>query len=250
MPNHPDFWLPAQWPAAAHVHAGVTTRIGGFSKGAYASFNLAQHVEDDPHCVQQNRQRLREQLGLPSEPRWLTQVHSKIVIEASTVNDAPQADACYTDKPQVVCVVMTADCLPVLITDRTGKYIAAVHAGWRGLQQQIISATISRLPTHSSNLLAWLGPAIGPQAFEVGSDVYDAFSQLNTNYTRAFKQKDAKHWWMDVYAAARWELQQAGVTAIYGGEYCTWHDSARFYSYRRDKQTGRMASLIWYDERL
>ena len=250
MPNHPEFWLPATWPAPSHVHAGVTTRIGGLSTGAYASFNLAQHVQDDPQRVQQNRQRLREQLRLPEEPRWLTQVHGNVVLNASNVNRSPQADASYSSQPNEVCAVMTADCLPVLITDRNGKHIAAIHAGWRGLHQQIISASIGHLSVAPSELMAWLGPAIGPDAFEVGTDVYDAFLQLNPRYANAFKSKDAQHWWMDVYAAARWELQQAGVNAVYGGEYCTWHDRTRFYSYRRDGVTGRMASLIWYDERL
>jgi polyphenol oxidase len=245
--KNPDCWLTAHWPAAAQVHAGVTTRLGGVSVGPYASFNLAAHVQDDPHAVQRNRAMLRERLALPVEPCWLTQVHGNNVIAAAQAFELPpSADASVTDQPNVVCTVMTADCLPVLLCDRAGHHVAAVHAGWRGLHNRIISATVKHLPVAPTNLLAWLGPAIGPAAFEVGADVHAAFVDLDPAYAAVFTVKDAQHWWMDVYAAARLELSQLGVTAVYGGDLCTFQDAARFYSYRRDGVTGRMASLIWF----
>lgn len=246
--RNPDFWIAADWPAAARVHAGVTTRLGGVSIGPYASCNLAVHVQDEPRAVQRNRSLLRERLALPAEPCWLTQVHgNKVITAAQKCESPPQADASVTDQPNVVCAVMTADCLPVLLCDRAGQHVAAVHAGWRGLHHRIISATVKHLSVTPTDLLAWLGPAIGPAAFEVGADVYSAFVHLDPAYAAVFTVKDAQHWWMDAYAAARWELSQLGVTAVYGGDFCTFQDAARFYSYRRDGVTGRMASLIWIE---
>jgi YfiH family protein len=170
------------------------------------------------------------------------------VVEVTSIGtDAPHADASFTTQPGVVCAVLTADCLPVLITDQQARVIAAVHAGWRGLAQRIISATVQRLAVPPAELLVWLGPAIGPQAFEVGADVHAMFTQLDPAYAEVFIDKDPQHWWMNAYAAARLELQQAGVGAVWGGEFCTYHDNARFYSYRRDGVTGRMASLIWLE---
>ncbi len=248
LEKNPDFWIAADWPAAPHVHAGVTTRAGGVSCAPYSSLNLAAHVQDDPQAVQRNRAILRESLLLPTEPCWLNQVHSNTVVDAVIANPTPlQADACVSDKPRHVCVVMTADCLPVLLCDRAGQHVAAVHAGWRGLHNRVITATLEKLAVTPSALLAWFGPAIGPNAFEVGVDVYDAFVKRDPDYAGVFRVKDSQHWWMDAYAAARLELHQAGVTAIYGGDFCTVHDATRFYSYRRDGVTGRMASLIWIE---
>lgn len=241
-------WLAAEWPAPSWVHAGTTTRHGGISDAPYASFNLATHVNDNPAHVARNRAQLQQLLQLPAEPVWLAQVHGTTVVHAAeTTQSNPQADASIASKPRIVCAVLTADCLPVLITDRHGRHIAAVHAGWRGLLAGIIGATIARLPVAPAELMVWLGPAIGPDAFEVGADVHDAFVLRDPHYARVFVDKGQQHWWMNAYDAARLELQQLGVTAVYGGEHCTYHDSRRFYSYRRDGVTGRMASLIWYD---
>lgn len=240
-----ESWLPAQWPAASHVHAGTTTRVGGVSCGAFAGFNLATHVEDDPQAVQQNQQLLQTLLQLPSAPIWLTQVHGKVVVAAHEVSDLVAADASFTDRTNVVCAVLTADCLPVFFTDVQGRYVAIAHAGWRGLVQGILTATLESMPVACEQILVWLGPGIGPTAFEVGEDVYAAFTQRASIYAQAFVRKNADHWWLNAYAAARLELQQAGVKAVYGGELCTNSDARRFYSYRRDHHTGRMASLIW-----
>ncbi len=240
-----ESWLPAQWPAATRVHAGTTTRLGGLSRGVYAGFNLATHVDDDPQAVQQNRQLLQTLLQLPSAPVWLTQVHGKVVVAAHEVTALVAADASFTDQADVVCAVMTADCLPVFFTDVQGRYVAIAHAGWRGLVQGILTATLDALPVVRDQIMVWLGPGIGPTAFEVGEDVYTAFTQRAPIYAQAFVRKDPGHWWLNTYTAARLELQLAGVNAVYGGDLCTYSDAQRFYSYRRDHHTGRMASLIW-----
>ena len=240
-----ESWLPAQWPAATRVHAGTTTRLGGLSRGVYAGFNLATHVDDDPQAVQQNRQLLQTLLQLPSAPVWLTQVHGKVVVAAHEVTALVAADASFTDQADVVCAVMTADCLPVFFTDVQGRYVAIAHAGWRGLVQGILTATLDALPVVRDQIMVWLGPGIGPTAFEVGEDVYAAFTQRAPIYAQAFVRKDPDHWWLNAYTAARLELQLAGVNAVYGGDLCTYSDAQRFYSYRRDHHTGRMASLIW-----
>ena len=236
-------WIPASWPAPAHVRAGCTTRLGGMSQGPYASLNLALHVQDDPQAVHGNRQRLRKFLGLPTEPRWLTQVHGCVVAQ----DDASQheADASLSRLPGNVCAVLTADCLPVLLCDRAGSVVAAVHAGWRGLAAGIISKSVTLLGVPMNEVLVWLGPAIGAQAFEVGPEVRAAFLSRAPGYSAAFVAGASDRWHMDIYTAARIELALLGVETVYGGGLCTYADQARFYSYRRDGQTGRMASLIW-----
>jgi YfiH family protein len=236
-------WLPASWPAPAQVRAGVTTRTGGVSLPPYDSFNLAQHVGDDPAAVAENRARLRRFLQLPSEPIWLNQVHGIQV--CTDVQTGSQADACVTDLPGQVCVVMTADCLPVLLCDRAGTVVAAAHAGWRGLATGVIAETIRCMRVAPDQLMAWLGPAIGPRAFEVGDDVRTTFLALANEYAHVFAEHNPGKWLMDIYAAARLQLAELGVAQVYGGDYCTYADSQRFYSYRRDHVTGRMASLIW-----
>lgn len=238
-------WIAAQWPAPANVHAGCTTRLGGVSEGRYASLNLGDHVADTPQAVAANRERLRDYLRLPNEPRWLKQVHGCAVC----TDDAglPEADACLSREPASVCAVLTADCLPLLMCDRAGSVVAAVHAGWRGLAAGIISKTVSMLGVPAAEVLVWLGPAIGPQAFEVGRDVYTQFVERDAAYAGAFVPGVAEKWYLDIYSAARMELRRQGVNAVYGGEFCTYRDAARFYSYRRDGQTGRMVSLIWRD---
>ena len=242
MDNHS--WIPARWPAAGHVHAGCTTRLGGVSQPPFDSLNLAQHVGDDPSTVSSNRQRLSEYLALPSEPHWLTQVHGcGIVTDDDVVNEA---DARITQTIGQVCVVMTADCLPLLISDKQGSCVAAIHAGWRGLAQQVVLKAVDEIPALPQDLLVWLGPAIGPDAFEVGEEVRDQFLKQSVKFADAFKAGESEgKWLMDIYQAARIQLTGLGVTNVYGGEFCTYQDQQRFYSYRRNQTTGRMASLIW-----
>lgn len=236
-------WIPADWPAPARVQAGVTTRVGGVSMAPYASLNLAQHVGDEPASVLENRARLRRFLQLSAEPIWLNQVHGVQV--CTDVQTGTQADACVSDQPGRVCVIMTADCLPVLFCDQAGSVVAAAHAGWRGLAAGVIAETVKRMRVEPGKLMCWLGPAIGPRAFEVGDDVRNAFLALAGGYARVFASHQSGKWLMDIYAAARLQLSGLGITQISGGEYCTYTDPQQFYSYRREQVTGRMASLIW-----
>ena len=247
-----SFMLP-NWPAPAHVKALQTTRIGGVSYAPYASLNLGTHVGDDALAVAHNRQLLSAYL--PSEPVWLNQIHGIKALDAATVSGVQDADATYTSKANIVCVTMTADCLPVLLCDEAGTTVAAIHAGWKGLLDGVIENTINtmQLAAHTATnqalntqyLMAWLGPAIGPQAFEVGSEVRAAFIAIDANATCAFKSLGSNKWLCDLYKLARQRLNTIGVTQIYGGNLCTYTDAARFYSYRRDQVTGRTASLIW-----
>lgn len=236
-------WIPADWPVLARVHAGVTTRLGGVSPEPYASLNLATHVGDEPTAVLENRSRLRQALQLPSEPIWLNQVHgTQVCLDAAA---GTTADACICRQPGEVCVVLTADCLPVLLCDQAGTVVAAAHAGWRGLAAGVITETVQRMAASPDRLLAWLGPAIGPQAFEVGDEVRVAFLELHADYAQAFVAHGSGKWLMDIYAAARLQLSRLGVPRVFGGGLCTYTDSTHFFSYRREPQTGRMASLIW-----
>jgi len=237
-------WIPAQWPAPAHIRAGSTTRLGGVSQPPFDSLNLALHVDDDPQSVAINRQYLSDYLGLPNEPHWLTQVHGCDVSTDDVITK--EADACMTQTAGRVCVVMTADCLPVLITDKQGTCVAAVHAGWRGLEQQAILQTIEKMPAKPQDLLVWLGPAIGSEAFEVGEEVRDQFLKQDQHFAEAFvaSQQEGK-WLLDIYNIARQQLAGVNVDNVYGGDLCTYQDAQRFYSFRRDNVTGRMASLIW-----
>ena len=239
----PDYITP-DWPAPANVHAASTTRQGGVSKSSYDSFNLALHVEDEPVDVAANRRTLREDLSLPSEPFWLEQVHSAIAVEAGS--EQRRADACWSSEAGQVCAVMTADCLPLLFCDRQGTRVAACHAGWRGLVNGVIPATVDCFE-EAEDLLVWLGPAIGAAAFQVGKDVYDAVIALDAHHAAAFEQQDDEHWLCDIYRVARGVLENCGVSAVYGGDDCTHDDADRFFSYRRDGACGRMASLIWRD---
>jgi YfiH family protein len=203
------------------------------------------HVEDNPQHVAQNRQLLIQQLNLPSEPVWLNQVHSNRVIDAANTSPLPSADASFALEEKIVCCVMTADCLPVLICNKQGTKVAAAHAGWRGLLDGVIEASIARLDEPAENLLVWLGPAIGPGAFEVGDEVKAGFAARQVEAASAFTPVRPGHWLADIYQLARIRLRSIGVTAVYGGGFCSVTDASRFYSYRRDGQTGRMASLIW-----
>jgi YfiH family protein len=240
-----DFIVP-DWPAPANVRAATTARAGGVSVPPWDSFNLADHVGDDPACVATNRARLREALSLPGEPVWLRQVHGRNVCDAAA--GSAEADAAYADTPGVVCAVLTADCLPLLLCDREGRAVAAVHAGWRGLAAGIVEAAVERFAAEPESLLAWLGPAIGPAAFEVGPEVRSRFLSGDQGASEAFVPGQGDRWFADLYALARRRLARAGVRAVHGGGHCTFTEQGRFYSFRRDGETGRMASLIWMDE--
>jgi polyphenol oxidase len=241
-------WIAPDWPAPATVRAVVTTRQGGASLGPYASMNLGDHVGDTPEHVLANRATLAQIAQLPRQPLWLRQVHGADVLVA-TAASLPQveADAAVTRAKGVVCGVMTADCLPVFFCDRRGTRVGVAHAGWRGLANGVLAQTVAALGCAPSELMAWLGPAIGPRAFQVGHDVVDAFVQADPAAAAAFAPQDAERWLADIYALARLRLHAAGVTQVYGGTFCTHTDAARFFSYRRDGITGRMASLIWLE---
>ena len=240
----PGFIRP-DWPAPASVHALVTLRTGGYSKGPYTSFNLAAHTDDDAAAVLRNRALLTEYFKLPAEPLWLQQVHSNQIVNADSDEVGAEADGSWSSSAGKVCVVMTADCLPVLICNQQGSKVAAAHAGWRGLHAGVITNAIRTLDSDPSELVVWLGPAIGPRSFEVGTEVFRAFTDSRLENTSAFRQTDERHWLCDLYELARIELISLGVTSIFGGNECTFTDKERFYSYRRDGNTGRMASLIW-----
>lgn len=237
-------WLLPDWPAPARVKACVTTRAGGVSLPPFETFNLGDHVEDDAQAVAHNRQRL--QLALGCRPAWLRQVHG-ILVAAADPLQVVEADASWTATPGVAAAVLTADCLPVLFCDRAGTRVAAAHAGWRGLVGGVLEATLDALAVPADEVLVWLGPAIGPQAFEVGAEVREAFLAAHAQAAQAFiSSQNAGRFMADIYALARLRLAACGVTAVYGGGLCTVSDP-RFYSYRRAARTGRFASLVWLD---
>ena len=243
-------FIEPDWPAPANVFALSTTRQGGFSRPPFESFNLAHHVADDAASVAANRELLARALPADTQLQWLNQVHGVRVAKAGQGESYPEADASCSEEVGTACAVMTADCLPVLFCSRLGDRIAAAHAGWRGLLSGVLEATVETLDAPPGELLAWLGPAIGPGAFEVGAEVRDAFLAAQgadqQAITRCFQPSAGRagHYLADLYALARIRLNAAGITAIYGGDCCTFSDSQRFFSYRRDGQTGRMASLI------
>ena len=241
--THPAHdWLTPDWPAPAWVKACITTRSGGISAAPFDRFNLGEHVEDDPAAVARNRQRLISQLGC--KPAWLRQVHGVAVVPAEP-GEVLEADASWTATPGVACSVMSADCLPVLFCDRAGSRVAAAHAGWRGLAGGVLEATLDALAVAPDEVLVWLGPAIGPQAFEVGAEVREAFMAVHPQAAEAFGASiNPDRYMADIYRLARIRLAARGVTAVYGGGFCTYSDP-RFYSYRRAARTGRFVSLIW-----
>ncbi len=259
---HPD-WIVPDWPAPARVRALMTTRAGGVSPAPYDSFNCATHVGDDPAAVAENRRLLRA--DLPAEPMWLDQVHGVAVAEhlpspseggGEGVGDSrlavPCADAAVAHTPGRVCVVQTADCLPVLFCDDRGSVVAAAHAGWRSLAAGVLEAAVAAMGVAPDRVLAWLGAAIGPDAFEVGEEVREAFVNQHPLAAVAFRpalpgtlDETPRKWLADLYVLARIRLAATGVERVYGGGLCTYTDRARFFSFRRDGATGRMASMIW-----
>lgn len=238
-------YLEPDWPAPPRVRAVSTLRDGGVSRGVYASLNLAGHVGDDPALVNKNRARLRATLRLPAEPCWLEQVHGSAVVEAGSWPTPMRADACVARGPGRVCAVLTADCLPVLFCSRSGDRVAAAHAGWRGLAGGVLDSAMSSLGLPGDELLAWLGPAIGPSAFEVGEEVRIAFTARDAAAAQAFQPNARGRWQADLYGLARLELARLGVRTVCGGGACTYAEQDRFFSYRRDGLTGRMATLVW-----
>lgn len=243
------------WPAPERVRAYSTLRTGGFSQAPFDALNLALHVGDDPATVRRNREHLVSTLDLPAQPLWLEQVHGVEVHALSgsmsgplpATDRVPKADASVTDQPDKVCVVMTADCLPVLFCDRSGSRVAAAHAGWRGLASGVLEATVAALGGPAAEIMAWIGPAIGADRFEVGDEVRQAFMAGDPQAASAFRPSRQGHWLADMVMLARRRLGRAGVVSVYGGQWCTYSDSERFYSYRREPKTGRMASLIYLD---
>ena len=243
MLNKTDLVFP-DWPAPANVKAIQTTRRGGFGVAPYDSLNLGSHVQDNPVTVAQNRQLLSQYL--PSEPVWLNQVHGVEVVDAGQCGCVPDADASFTHQKQVVCVTMTADCLPILLCDKQGTVVAAVHAGWRSLCDGVIEATVEKMQVSPVDLMAWLGPAIGPEAFEVGDEVRAAFMAKDAQAGQAFKASGDK-WLGNLYMLAKQRLSKKGVVEIYGGNQCTYSEPSQYFSYRRDGVTGRMATMIWFE---
>jgi YfiH family protein len=275
----PTDWIVPDWPAPRNVRALMTTRAGGVSRPPFQGMNPAGHVGDDPGAVAENRRILRQ--GLPAEPLWLNQVHGSRVFEwgsppfprrgrgddrdvapESSLESplfrggeiTPEADASLTREAGQVCAVLTADCLPVLFCDEAGTVVAAAHAGWRGLAVGVLEATVAAMTSDPGRILAWLGPAIGPDSFEVGPEVREAFAAQNALTGIAFRpalpgtlDEAPRKYLADLYRLARVRLAAVGVTRVYGGDACTFKDAARFFSYRRDGQTGRMASLIWFE---
>jgi YfiH family protein len=238
-----EFVFP-EWAAPASVHAFFTTRIGGHSLPPYAGLNLGDHVGDDPDTVARNRASLAE--TLPGTPCWLKQVHGTRVVAASSPA-GEEADASVSREAGEVCVVMVADCLPVLFCDRSGTVVAAAHAGWRGLAAGVLDRTLEAMACPPEDVLAWMGPAIGPEAFEVGPELREAFLDQSPLAEQAFRRGRDDRWLADIFALARLRLEGLGLApgAITGGGISTVAEPSRFYSYRRERVTGRMAALIW-----
>lgn len=236
-------WIRPDWPAPPNVHAISTTRAGGVGAGPYASMNLGLHVSDADDVVLENRARLRA--CLPAEPLWLDQVHGIDVRDAGRERGPVRGDAAIAARPGAVCGVMTADCLPVLFCDDSGSVVAAAHAGWRGLAAGVLEATVERMGTPPSSLMAWLGPAIGPGAFEVGEEVRRQFVDQDPSADLAFRPGRDDRWMADLFMLARQRLGRLGMARVSGGGVCTYSDSQRFFSYRRDGTTGRMMSVVW-----
>ena len=239
-------WLVPDWPVAARVRAFVTTRRGGVSAGPYATLNVggAGSPADDPGAVAENRRRVAQHL--PQPPTWLHQVHGvDVVTLAAPRHDAPVADAAVTRAPGVPLAVRVADCLPVFLADRAGTVVAVAHAGWRGLAGGVLERALGALSCPPAQVVGWIGPGIGPEAFEVGGDVHAAFTRSDAGAAVHFRAGRPGKWRADLAALARRRLAACGITSVHGGAWCTLSDPGRFYSYRRDGVTGRMAAVIW-----
>ncbi|MCP4001846.1 MAG: peptidoglycan editing factor PgeF [Gammaproteobacteria bacterium] len=235
------------WPAPDNVCAVATTRYGGVSEGGFTSLNLADHVGDDPKAVASNRNLLIESAGLPAQPAWLMQVHGTTLVQADATAGCVEADAAWTATANIPCVILTADCLPVLLCDRGGTQVAAVHAGWRGLCAGVLDKAVEQFLVagiSSKDILAWLGPAIGPDAYEVDASVRNLFMARLPDCASSFSAVDAGHWHFNLYTAAREILASLGVSQSFGGAFCTYSED-RFYSYRHQADCGRQASLVW-----
>ncbi|MGH8469120.1 MAG: peptidoglycan editing factor PgeF [Gammaproteobacteria bacterium] len=235
------------WPAPRWVRACSTTRMGGMSLAPYDSFNLAEHTGDDPMAVRANRNALYAALRIGVPPRWLEQQHGARVMDPADADAGPQADGACTSAAGIGCAVLTADCLPVLLCDRDGTRVAALHCGWRGIARGIIEAGIAAMQRPPSRLLAWLGPAIGPTVYEVGEEIREAFTALTGPLAASFQPASAGRWTLDLTGAVRMLLEQHGASCVYGGEHCTYAEADRFFSHRRDGVTGRMATCIWLE---
>lgn len=243
---HIHDWIVPDWPAPKNVACISTTRLGGCSQGIYTSLNLAAHVGDDIEHVKQNRKVLSQQLQLACEPIWLEQQHGTRIIElTSTGPGNVQADAAFTKEPGNVCAVLTADCLPVLICDSRGSCVAIVHAGWRGLLNGVLENALNTLPIETKHLICWLGPAIGPRKFEVGVELQQKFVAKNERHEQAFRTAQDDKYFADICLLAKNILAINGIKTVFGGAHCTYTERERFFSYRRDGTTGRMATLIW-----
>jgi len=238
-------FIQPEWPAPANVHACSTTRAGGVSAAPFDSFNLGDHVGDDAASVAANRDALVAAAGLPGAPLWLNQVHGAVVLDAAAATEGVDADAVYAATPGVVCAVMTADCLPLLLTDSKGSKVAAVHGGWKGLEAGVIQNTLEQFS--GDEVLAWIGPTISAARYEVDQKIYDHFVRLAEGNADAFEFSRPGHYFFSLPMLARLVLMRAGVTNIYDSGLCT-ADDPRFYSYRGDgAKTGRIATLIWLD---
>jgi len=238
-------WVAPDWPVAGHVRVLSTLRGGGVSAGPYASLNLAAHVGDRPEAVSTNRRLLRQAARVPAEPLWLEQVHGSDVVRHERGSGGNRGDACVAFTVDRVCAVLTADCLPVVLADRAGTRVGVAHAGWRGLVGGVLQATIAALEVPAGELHAWLGPAIGPQAFEVGPEVRAAYLARVAGSSGCFAGSERGRFLADLYRLARLVLEQAGVAGVHGGGWCTHREAGRFFSFRRDGVTGRMATLAW-----
>ena len=240
-------WLPADWPAPGHIKAGTTTRHSGVSAAPYNSFNLASHVGDDVAAVKQNRNILKQKLCLQGEPFWLKQVHGNRVIDVTSSSKNETADGGYTSEPGIVCAILTADCVPILICNKTGTEIAAIHVGWRGFCANMINSALAVFRSNPKELLVWIGPHISAEHYEVGDEVRSACLSIDDDADVAFTSSRPGHWFANLELLVRYSLKKQGVEKMYGSNLCTYKEQNTLFSYRRDNVTGRMVSLIWID---
>ena len=239
-------YITPNWPAPRNIRCITTTRMGGHSKKEYASLNLGGHVQDDFNNVEKNRALVKEDLQLPNDPVWLEQVHGSKVLElGNTMPKNNTYDAAYTKEANIVCAVLTADCLPVAFCDQAGEHIAVAHAGWRGLVNGVLENTLQAMPVENNRIMCWLGPAIRPDKFEVGEEVLEQFVSIDKQNQNSFIEKSNGKYLANIYQLAKNILAKYNIQEVYGGEHCTFSESDTFYSYRRDGETGRMTTLIW-----